>query len=202
MSEWNVSGTVLIACSCDWGCPCNFQAKPTHGFCEGGWCWDVERGSIDGVRIDGLRVSLWAAWPGAIHEGNGHAVAFYDERADETQRAALARLLNGELGGPWMIFRNTYTLGGPHAAAHAIEGADYGTRLEVGEVVRLELKHMTNPVTGVDLHPEMMLPEGLVVKRASLAASQRFEVSHDDDVRYEHSGQYTAFGRFEYAGAA
>lgn len=59
----------------------------------------------------------------------------------------------------------------------------------------------TNPVTGAELHPEMVLPEGLVVKRASLAASRRFEVSHDD-VAYDHSGQYTAFGRFDYAGAA
>ena len=202
MSEWNVRGTVLIACSCDWGCPCNFQAKPTFGFCEGGWCWDIEQGTVDGVRIDGLRVSLWAAWPGAIHEGNGHAACFFDERANDQQRAALTRLLNGELGGPWMIFRNTYTLSGPHAAAHAIEGADYGTRLKVGDVVQLELKHMTNPVTGAQLHPEMALPEGLVVKRAALAASERFEVAHSDEIRYEHSGQYTAFGRFEYAGAA
>jgi hypothetical protein len=28
----------LDACNCDWGCPCQFNAKPTHGNCEGvGW---------------------------------------------------------------------------------------------------------------------------------------------------------------------
>lgn len=195
--DWKLSGTVLISCNCDWGCPCNFQARPTPGFCQGGWCWTIDKGHIDDVRLDGLSVSLYAKWPGAIHEGGGSAVCHYDTRADETQRAALTRLLNGELGGPWMIFRNTYALAGPLAAAHTIEGDGYGTKLRIGDTVRLELKHMTNPVTGAELHPEMVLPEGLVVKRAALAASQKFSVSHDDIV-YDHSGQYTAFGRFEY----
>ena len=199
--EWTVRGTVLIACNCDWGCPCNFQARPSRGFCQGGWCWDIEQGRIGDVSLDGLRVALWAKWPGAIHEGGGSAVCYFDERASEEQTAALQRLLNGELGGPWMIFRNTYTLAGPHAAAFTLEGEGYDTRLTIGDTVRLELKHMTNPVTGVDLHPEMLLPEGLVVKRASLAASAHFSVA-DDDVAFDHSGQYTAFGRFEYAGTA
>ena len=198
--NWSLSGTVLIACNCDWGCPCNFQARPSRGFCEGGWYWAIDEGRIDGVRLDGLGVSLFAKWPGAIHEGGGRAVCLYDSRADEQQRAALARLLNGELGGPWMIFRNTYTLAGPLAATHTIDGRDYGMKVRVGDVVHIELKHMTNPVTGIDLHPEMVLPEGLVVKRAALAASRKFSVSHDDIV-YDHSGQYTAFGRFDYAGA-
>ena len=199
--EWSLNGTVLIACNCDWGCPCNFQARPSRGFCQGGWCWDIERGRIGDVSLDGLRIALWAKWPGAIHEGGGSAVCHFDERASDAQKAALQRLLNGELGGPWMIFRNTYTLDGPHAAAFRIEGEGYGARLTIGDTVRLELKHMTNPVTGVDLHPEMVLPEGLVVKRAALAASAHFSVAHDD-VAYDHSGQYTAFGRFEYAGTA
>ncbi|MDQ3970872.1 MAG: DUF1326 domain-containing protein, partial [Thermoproteota archaeon] len=24
----------LDACNCDWGCPCQFNANPTHGNCE------------------------------------------------------------------------------------------------------------------------------------------------------------------------
>src|SRR6476646_4454560 len=32
-----LNGTVLIACNCDWGCPCNFNAPPTTGTCAGGW---------------------------------------------------------------------------------------------------------------------------------------------------------------------
>ena len=201
MADWTLSGTVLISCNCDWGCPCNFNARPTKGFCQGGWAWDIDKGRVDGVAVDGLAVSLYARWPAAIHEGGGEAVAFIDDRADDAQRRALERLVRGELGGPWGIFRGTYRLAGPVSARHRFEHADHRTRLEIGDVVQLELKPITNPVTGAEVHPEMLLPEGLVVKRAALAASQRFEVQQDP-VAYDHSGQYTAFGRFEYAGAA
>jgi len=32
---WKLKGKVLVACNCDWGCPCNFNARPTTGKCEG-----------------------------------------------------------------------------------------------------------------------------------------------------------------------
>lgn len=198
MAEWNVRGTVLIACNCDWGCPCNFNARPTQGHCEGGWSWLIEGGSAGGVALDGLAVSVLAQWPGAIHEGNGRAVAFIDEAADPEQRSALTRLVCGELGGPWAIFRNTYQLTGPHPAAYEAELDGHRTRLRIGSAVQLALQPIRNPVTGAEAHPEIVLPEGLVVKHGSLAASEVFRV--DSDIRYDHSGQYSAFGRFEYRG--
>ena len=116
MAEWGVSGNVLIACNCDWGCPCNFNARPSKGFCEGGWIWLIEKGHVDGVRLDGLGIALFAKWPGAIHEGGGRAVAFLDSRATDEQRAALTRVARGELGGPWGLFIKTYELPPPTAA--------------------------------------------------------------------------------------
>ena len=197
----NIAGNVFIACNCDWGCPCNFNARPSKGYCQGGWIWSIEKGEVDGVQVDGLAVALFAKWPGAIHEGGGTAVCFLDERADERQRGALARLLNGELGGPWQIFRGTYTLEGPVPAGYRFEMADLRSKVRIGDAVQLELKPMINPVKGFDIHPEIVLPEGLVVKRAALAASEHFEVRHES-VAYDHSGQYTALGRFQYEGAA
>jgi len=29
--DWDLEGTVVIACNCDYGCPCNFNALPTQG---------------------------------------------------------------------------------------------------------------------------------------------------------------------------
>ena len=199
MAAWNVKGNVLIACNCDWGCPCNFNAPPSRGFCQGGWSWFIDEGRIEDVDVNGLAVSVWAKWPGAIHEGNGAAVAFVDERADERQRGALVKLVRGEVGGPWAIFINTYRLDGPHAASHRLEPADHNSRLRIGDIVQLEMEPIRNPVSNAEAHPEIVLPEGLVVKRASLARSRHFEVA--EPMAYDHSGQYTAFGRFEYAGA-
>src|SRR5262249_52090754 len=39
---WRLEGTLLIACNCDYGCPCNFNALPSYGKCEGGWLWHIE----------------------------------------------------------------------------------------------------------------------------------------------------------------
>lgn len=198
MSAMRLNGEILIACNCDWGCPCNFNAPPTHGECEGGWIWSVEDGSVDGVDLGGLSFALFADWPGAIHDGGGRADAYFDERASDAQRAALTRVVRGEVGGPWGIFINTYALSEPRAARFEFDGAGHERRLAIGDVVELELQPIRNPVSGAAAHPEMVLPEGLVVKRGSLAASKVFRVS--GDIAYDHSGDYAAFGHFSYEG--
>ena len=197
MAALRVSGDVLIACNCDWGCPCNFQALPSRGFCEGGWIWLIDDGEVDGVRVGGLGVALFAKWPGAIHEGGGQAVSYIDARADETQRGVLAGLLRGEFGGPWGVFGKTYQLAEPSVVPFDVTFAAHGSRARVGEVVRLELAKMRNPVTQAEIHPEVVLPEGMVVKRGVLAASREFRSA--GGLEFDHSGQYAAFGRFDYA---
>jgi hypothetical protein len=197
MAGWQVSGDVLIACNCDWGCPCNFNARPSKGFCEGGWIWLIEQGHVDDVRLDGLGVALFAKWPGAIHEGGGRAVCYVDDRADSAQRAALTSVLRGEVGGPWGLFIKTYSLAAPTAAAFDVHLAQHGTRARIGDSVQLDLTTIRNPVTQAEVHPEVVLPEGLIVKRGTLAASTVFRVG--DSLGFDHSGQYTAFGRFDYA---
>lgn len=197
MSGMHLSGNVLIACNCDWGCPCNFNARPSKGHCEGGWIWAIDNGTVDDVAVDGLAVAVFADWPAAIHEGGGQAVAYIDERANEAQRAALSRVVRGEAGGPWSIFINTYELAGPKAAPFKLELAGVASRAAVGGVAELQMDPIRNPVSGADSHPEMVLPEGIVVKRGSLAASKVFTVK--GHVAYDHSGQYAALGPFEYA---
>jgi hypothetical protein len=198
MSQWRLNGTILIACNCDWGCPCNFNALPSHGKCEGGWVWAIDKGHVDDVPVDGLRVALFSDWPGAIHEGGGRAVCYIDDQANGAQRDALTRLLRGQLGGPWGIFINTYQLEGPETGRFELELAEYDSRVRIGDTVDLQLTTIRNPVTQAEVHPEMVLPEGLVVKRGKLAASKVFQVR--DGIEYDHSGQYAAFGGFEYGG--
>lgn len=197
MSDFHVSGDVLIACNCDWGCPCNFNARPSHGFCEGGWIWAIERGRVDDVDVSGRGVALFAKWPGAIHEGGGQAVCYVDDRADDQQRAALSRVLRGEVGGPWGLFIKTYRLSAPVAAPFDIHLAEHTSRARIGDVVELGFRTIRNPVTNAETHPEIVLPEGLVVKRGALVVSDVFRVG--GEMAYDYSGQYAAFGRFDYS---
>lgn len=196
---WTLNGTVLIACNCDFGCPCNFNARPSRGYCEGGWTWMVEEGSFGEVSLDGLSFSLYAKWPGAIHEGNGEAIILVDERADDRQRDAIATLMKGGVGGPWATLAWTWPkVHGPMPVRYDIELNGRSTRLRAGALAHIESTTIKNPVTGVEVHPGVVLPEGLVVKRADLGCSAVFRVG--GEIAMDHSGQYTAIGQFAYAG--
>jgi hypothetical protein len=197
---WMLKGKVLIACNCDFGCPCNVNGLPTHGNCEGGWTWQVEQGAVGEVRLDGLSFGLYCDWPSAIHEGDGVAVSLIDERADPAQREAIAGLLEGEHGGPWAIFRPTFKeLHGPRFVAFEIDPASELPRLKVGDAITVDYGYIKNPVTGETIHPRLSLPEGLVVKEAALVSTGTFKVA-DEAVEYDHSGRYGAFGHFQYFG--
>ncbi len=198
-TAWRVKGRVSVACNCDYGCPCNFNARPTQGNCEGGWIWHVDEGSYGDVRLDGLNFAIFADWPGAIHEGNGEAAVFVDERADERQREAITTMLGGTVGGPWAILRRTWT--NVHEARYVpfeLDLRDRHTKARAGDLMELEMEPIRNPVTGVEAHPSVQLPEGFIFKEGHFASSKTYRVN--DGVRYDHSGHYTAYGPFEYSG--
>ena len=196
--NWRLNGTVLIACNCDWGCPCNFNALPTTGKCEGGWTWHIDRGSFGGVTLDGLNFSVYVNWPGAIHEGRGEALILIDERADAAQRRAIETLLGGKVGGPWGILAWTWPkVHGPLDVPYELHFDGVNTRARCGDYVDIECGPIRNPVNGHPAFPGITLPEGIIVKKADLGAATRFRVAHG--IEYDHSGQYMALGPFEYA---
>ena len=75
---YRLKGHLLGACSCDWGCPCNFEARPTQGFCEGSYVWHVEEGHYHGTTLDGSTFAMFIHFPGAPHEGKGTGVVLVD----------------------------------------------------------------------------------------------------------------------------
>ncbi len=107
--DWSVKGVAFGNCNCSYGCPCQFEALPTHGNCRGFEVIRIDEGHFGDVRLDGLRAALLYAWPGAIFEGNGALQAIVDERADDRQREALVKALNGEETEPgathWWVYR-------------------------------------------------------------------------------------------------
>ena len=62
----------------------------------------------------------------------------------------------------------------------------------------MESTTIKNPVSGAEVHPGAVLPEGIIVKRADFGASTVYTLS--DEISFDHSGQYTAVGQFDYAG--
>ena len=107
--DWYIEGLEFGNCNCDYGCPCQFEALPTHGDCRGFEVIRIDRGHFGEVKLDGLNVALLYAWPGPIFEGNGALQAIVDERADAGQRQALTKVLHGEetdeAATHWWVFR-------------------------------------------------------------------------------------------------
>ncbi len=197
---WHLRGTVVVACNCEYGCPCNFNALPSHGDCEGGWTWHVAEGLHEDVRLDGLTFSMAADWPGAIHEGNGEALLLIDERADARQRDTIGRFLAGRIGGPWAILVNTIVrFHGPRFVPYEVSFDEYRSRVRAGEVLEMATEPIRNRVTGAEVHPRAVLPEGFIFKDGAMLSSAAFKVS--DGVVYDHPGKYAAVAPFAYEGS-
>lgn len=108
IGKWSYGAQLIAACNCDWGCPCNFNQRPTKGFCDGVYAGHITSGYSRGIGLEGLKWAWAGLWPGAIHEGRGTAKVWIDETASEEQRVELDSVLKGLHGGmPWAIFAPT-----------------------------------------------------------------------------------------------
>jgi hypothetical protein len=110
MGKWQLSGDYFENCNCDVVCPClvstaaPLTSRPTQGACDVALLFHIEQGNYDQVSLDGLNVALAAHAPGPMANGNWSVAAYIDERADDTQTAALGAIFTGAEGGPMAAF--------------------------------------------------------------------------------------------------
>lgn len=95
MTPWEIKAISFGNCNCDYGCPCQFNALPTHGSCEAAVCMRVDEGHYGDTRLDGLHMGGIFWWPGPVHEGKGRCQPLVDQNADEAQRTALLTIMSG-----------------------------------------------------------------------------------------------------------
>ena len=109
--RWMIRGVEYANCNCAWGCPCQFGAPTTTGWCEAVVSGQIEEGYFNDTRLDGLRWIMLVKWPGEIADGNGTQQFIVDERADAEQRVALGKILVGESTAPgathFFVFNST-----------------------------------------------------------------------------------------------
>jgi len=51
--DWWIRGVEFANCNCAFGCPCQFNALPTHGHCRAHTFVHVEEGRFGHVPLDG-----------------------------------------------------------------------------------------------------------------------------------------------------
>lgn len=197
MGEWWWKAEYFETCNCVYGCPCNLTAIPTDGTCQAIDAWRIKEGAFGRVRLDGLGMALLLRWPNPIHEGNGKAVVFIDERADGQQREALAKIGKGEAGsgGPFAVFAGTYS---------AVPKVVYGSvRLErkgreatlrFGNLARADLAPIHSAMDGSEADVHVVLPGGFIWKDGQIVNTAVCEVSAEGlAFRHENSSGFLAY---------
>jgi hypothetical protein len=216
---WKVHAYFLDACNCDWGCPCQFNAKPTHGNCEGVAGYHIVTGSYGtNVKLDGLNMALIASWPGPIHEGHGKASFYIDNRADEKQFEVLSNIITGRAGGgPFVVYASTIEeLQEPKVASVKFQTKDTRSRFSVfgtredkkrrnkrGQsqdvIAEAWLEPIRNPVTGKAHRAIIELPEGFESSRME-QASMKALVANDGYLTFRYEGTYGSFSENTWKG--
>ena len=69
--DWVIRTKQRGARSCDYGCPCEFNAPPTRLPCEGVTAMEITEGYFGEFRLDGLHRAGVFRWPGPVYEGKG-----------------------------------------------------------------------------------------------------------------------------------
>src|SRR6266851_6992382 len=147
--KWTMEADYLQACSCDYGCPCEFSAPPTRGFCDGMGAWRINKGTYGEVPLNGLGLGFAARWPKAIHEGNGTVCIFVEAKANAAQRDALLTIASGEAGGlPFEILATTFSkILDPQFVPFQFKLNGRNSSVQIGDSVTTVLAPILNPVT-------------------------------------------------------
>jgi hypothetical protein len=175
--KWEVKATEFANCNCSYGCPCQFNAPPTHGNCRFVAAIQIEQGYFGDVKLDGLRAVTMGIFPGAVHEGNGTMQVVIDERADARQREALAKILTGQETEPmatiWWVCGEMSPTKLPAVFSKiefAVDVDKRTARLEVPGIVSSKGEPIRNPVTGAEHRVRIDFPESFEFKLAEIGS--------------------------------
>ncbi len=201
-TKWHIRGTYVLGCNCDYGCPCNFNARPTAGFCQGCIGFQVEDGACGEVKLDGQKLFMAAKWPGAIHEGNGVAAVYIDEQASPAQREALLQIVSGQAGGlPFSILSTTFgRILEPRFVKIDLKLAGQDTHVAIDGRVGMSFQPIRNPVTKAEAFPRVVLPQGFIFKEGEQFSLKEFWVDDGPELRFAHPGKCATLAKVNWEG--
>ena len=176
MIPWEIDALEFANCNCDFGCPCQFNALPTHGDCKAFVGLEVVKGTFGDVKLDGLRAVGIMAWPGPIHMGKGQAFMIVDECADEAQRGALLTILSGGETAPGATVFSVFASTLEKAFDPVFKSIDIQIdidgrrgRVFVDGLIEATGEPIRNPVTGAEHRARIDIINGFEYEIAEVA---------------------------------
>jgi hypothetical protein len=172
-TQWAIHGREFSNCNCAYGCPCQFNALPTHGHCSAVVGVEIDKGFHGDTKLDGLRLAGIFRWPGPIHKGNGEAVPVVDSRADARQRDAILRIMTGQDTTPGATMFNVFASMLSKAHDPVFADIDFAVDIEkrrahlkVPGLIEQRGEPIVNAVTGRESRARIDIVDGFEYKLA------------------------------------
>ena len=212
-TKWKIHAYYLDACNCDWGCPCQFNANPTHGKCDGlSGIYIIDGNYGNDVKLNGLNIAYIGSWPGPLHEGHGKMTYYIDYRANDRQFDALSKIITGKADdrGPFALYASiTEEYEEPKKAHIRFEARGIRSHMTIDSgvngddnndiIVDAWLEPIRNPVTGKAHRAIIELPEGVEATRMDQASTKKFVVN-DPLFKFRYEGTYGSFSENTWKG--
>lgn len=204
--EWYVEGISFGNCNCAYGCPCQFEALPTHGNCRGLEVFRIDKGNFGDIDLAGLKSAMLYAWPGPIFEGKGELQAVIDESADAKQREALEIILHGgetdEAATHWWVFHAMSdtvheTLYKPIDLEIDIEGRT--ARAVIPGVFESTGRPIKPPHSDGEHRVKIVIPDGIEYELAEIGSAST-ETGSDSAIKLDLADSYGQWNVLKHSG--
>ena len=201
MPSWRMKGQYIKNCNCIATCPCDTVGVPyPYPGCEGMAGMHITEGNFGDVKLDGLNWALTYHWPGALHEGNGTAQPFVDERATPEQRNALLQIMSGPAGNSWfeVLASIVTTMHEPQFVPIEFEFDKNKRKARVSiqgffETVSVPL---TVPATGEEQRAILRMPGGMEYKEMEVA--QTAVLKGTGPIKFDHKNTHSSLAEVEH----
>ncbi len=194
--SWALSMNQIENCSCSHGCGCQFGGFPTseNGGCEAILGFEVLSGHFNDLDLGGLKMVFAAAWPNAMHEGNGKGALFIDNSANEEQVGALATIMSGQAGGmPVEILGTLFSeFDGPIMADIKLNRQDYTSTVTIEGIIEVEQEPHINPVTGDINEVHISFPKGGFMWNDGFAGKTKLMKINHGNIAFNYSDTFAA----------
>jgi hypothetical protein len=178
MIDWEIEAISFGSCNCDYGCPCQFEQRPSRGHCRGFEVGRIEHGHFGSTPLAGLCYALIYAWPGAIYEGDGTIQAVIDARADKQQRNALATVLYGgeteEAKTHWWVYHAMSSQVREPITAQIDFEVDIErrtARVSIAGMLQSTGHPIVSPATGEEHRVRIDIPNGIEFELAEIGSA-------------------------------
>jgi hypothetical protein len=193
-ADWRLEGEWIKNCNCAFGCPCDFNARPTQGECKGLLGMRITKGHLNDTRLDGLSFFVTVHFPGPLHEGNGEAQPIIDERATPAQREALFAIMSGQNSAEGTLFHIfSVIVSKMHEPIFApvefrFDKAGRTARLVIPGVLETEVEPIRNLVTGAPHRVQVVMPDGFEHIEGEIASS---DIRSTGAIKFETKGTHS-----------